>query len=277
MLIFLRLLLLVLLAVSELAAVSWAHPPEPSAPQGTPRAEAAGDCRDLPIQTVKIVGNHPHDPEGFTQGLVYHGGFLYESTGLYGRSSLRKVDIETGRVVQSVRLPATVFGEGLTRWKDRLIQLTWRSRTGFVYELDSFRLLREFHYPTEGWGLTEDGKSLIMTDGTESLIFLDPVTFQETGRVAVHCGGVPVRQLNELEWAHGEVLANVLGSDWVARISPMTGAVLGWIDLTGLRRELGPVRSPEVLNGIAYDPEKDRLFVTGKNWPRLFEIRVKTR
>jgi len=228
-----------------------------------------------PVYGYEIVRVYPHDPDAFTQGLVYEGGFLYESTGLHGRSSLRRVELETGRVVKIHHLPPEFFGEGVTIWKDRLIQLTWHERTGFVYEKETFRLLRTFTYATEGWGLTHDGRWLIRSDGTETLFFLDPETFREVKRVRVHDRGQPVRFLNELEYVRGEVYANVWQTDCLVRISPRTGRVLGWVDLRGLLSPEDLRRPVDVLNGIAYDAERDRLFVTGKLWPKVFEIRLR--
>ncbi len=228
-----------------------------------------------PVYGYEVVRVYPHDPEAFTQGLVYEGGFLYESTGLHGRSSLRKVELETGRVVKIHNLPPEFFGEGLTIWGDRLIQLTWRERTGFVYEKETFRLLRTFTYATEGWGLTHDGRWLIRSDGTATLYFLDPEAFREVKRLLVHDRGRPVWFLNELEYVRGEIYANVWQTECLVRLSPQTGRVLGWVDLSGL---LGPedhARPVDVLNGIAYDATRDRLFVTGKLWPKLFEIRLR--
>jgi glutaminyl-peptide cyclotransferase len=224
--------------------------------------------------TYKIVHTYPHDRQAYTQGLLYKDGYLYESTGLNGRSSLRMDDLETGHVLQSVPVPSKYFAEGLASWGSTLIQLTWQAHTAFVYDRFSFRLLRTFHYEGEGWGLTEDGKNLILSDGTATLRFLDPATFREVRRVVVKDRGDPVTQLNELEYVRGEVYANVWHSDRIARIAPSTGKVLGWIDLSGLL-PAGQVSDPEaVLNGIAYDPMHDRLFVTGKLWPALFEIKV---
>ncbi|MCS6846303.1 MAG: glutaminyl-peptide cyclotransferase [Anaerolineae bacterium] len=221
--------------------------------------------------TYTVVNAYPHDPGAFTQGLVYADGVLYESTGLYGRSSLRRVALETGEVLQQRDLPAEYFGEGLALFDGRLIQLTWQNNTGFVYEAASFELQRTWAYPTEGWGLTHDGTHLIMSDGSATLRFLDPVTFQVQREVLVTDGGRPVVRLNELEYVNGEVFANVWQTDWVARIDPQSGRVLGWIDLGGL---LTPEERQgiDVLNGIAYDAQNDRLFVTGKLWPKLFEI-----
>ncbi len=222
-----------------------------------------------------IVHVYPHDSQAFTQGLIYVDGHLYESTGLHGRSSLRMVDLSTGRVLQKYDLPTEYFGEGLTDWGSTLVQLTWESHKGFVYDRFSFSLLRTFQYEGEGWGLTHDATHLIMSDGTSYLRFLDPKSFRETARIHVtDATGHGVANLNELEYIHGEIYANVWQSDKIVRISPRTGKVLGWIDLSGLidKRELES--SDAVLNGIAYDSAGDRIFVTGKLWPKLFEIRV---
>jgi len=222
----------------------------------------------------RIVHTYPHDPQAYTQGLLYEDGYLYESTGLNGRSSLRMVDLETGRVLQRASVPAQYFAEGLTNWGSTLIQLTWQSHIAFVYDRFSFRLLHTFSYEGEGWGLTEDGKNLILSDGTATLRFFDPVTFHEVRRIVVKDHESPVTQLNELEYVRGQIYSNVWHTDRIARISPATGNVLGWIDLSGLLAP-GEVSDPEaVLNGIAYDAAHDRLFVTGKLWPKLFEIKV---
>lgn len=233
----------------------------------TPLAAAA-----TPVQGFKVVHTYPHDPDAFTQGLFFHDGFLYEGTGLRGRSSIRKVELETGKVVQQVDLPGEVFGEGITLWGDRIIGLTWQEGTAFVLDLKTFKLWRKFNYAGEGWGLTHNGKELIMSDGSPELRFLDPLSFKELRRVKVTADGRPVDQLNELEWVDGEIYANIWQTDRIARINPKTGAVTGWIDLTGLL----PQRrgSDDVLNGIAYDAKAKRLFVTGKLWPKLFEIQV---
>ncbi len=274
MLILFRCLLFVLLAASGSSAAPHSHQPGPSSAISARELDVPADCKDLPLHSFEIVHAYPHDPGAFTQGLLYHQGFLYESTGLYGRSSLRKVEIESGKVLQSSSLLPAVFGEGLTLWEGRLVQLTWQSKVGYVYDVNTLAPIRQFQYRTEGWGLTHDGSSLIMTDGSAALIYLNPVSFEEERRIVVRCGSTPVAQLNELELARDEILANILGKDVIARISPQTGTVLGWIDLSGLRAALGPVRGADVLNGIAYDPEADRLFVTGKLWPKLFEIRL---
>jgi glutamine cyclotransferase len=222
----------------------------------------------------RVLHAFPHDPHAFTQGLVYVDGYLYESTGLNGQSTLRKEDLETGRVLKEVQLSSQYFGEGLTNWGSTLVQLTWQSHVGFVYDRQSFRLLRTFHYPWEGWGLTQDGKHLILSDGTDTIHFLNPTTFAQVRSIRVMDHGAPVKELNELEYIHGEIYANVWTTNKIARISPETGRVLGWINLAGLLPEMFIRRPGEVLNGIAYDAAQKRLFVTGKLWPRLYEIRV---
>jgi glutamine cyclotransferase len=227
-----------------------------------------------PVDTYRVVNSYPHDPTAYTQGLIYRDGFLYESTGLNGRSSLRKVRLETGEVVQQRRVDQAHFAEGLADWKDQLVQLTWQSNVAFVYDRASFAPRRTLSYSGEGWGLTSDERRFILSDGTEQLRFLDPETFREIGRVTVTDGTRPVRDLNELEYIRGEVYANVWHTDRIARISPQTGKVTRWIDLRGLM-SAGYRLDPEaVLNGIAYDAAGDRLFVTGKLWPRLFEIQI---
>lgn len=224
--------------------------------------------------TYEVVQAYPHDPLAFTQGLIFEDGIFYESAGLYGQSSLRKVDLATGEVLQRVDLPAVYFAEGLTAWGDQLIQLTWQEHSGFVYDKDSFTQTGTFEYATEGWGLTQDGERLIMSDGTSTLYFLAPETFAVLDRVTVTDLGREIANLNELEWIQGEVFANIWQTDDIVRIDPETGEVLGWIDLSGLLPE--EERGPEtnVLNGIAFDPQDNRLFLTGKLWPRLYEIRL---
>jgi glutamine cyclotransferase len=224
--------------------------------------------------TYQVIQSYPHDAQAFTQGLVYIDGHLYESTGIKGQSSLRMEDLETGKIDQFLEVPDKYFAEGLTDWGSTLIQLTWKSHIAFVYDRITFRLLRTLPYPGEGWGLTQDGKSIILSDGSDSLRFLDPETFHEIRRITVRDHGAPVTQLNELEFIHGQIYANIWYSDRIARISPATGRVLGWIDLTGLFPKADRSSSGAVLNGIAYDEAHDRLFVTGKLWPRVFEIKV---
>ena len=227
-----------------------------------------------PVVGYRIVNTYPHDPRAFTQGLVFADGVLYEGTGLRGQSGLRKVDLKTGNILRVRQLPAQLFGEGITIYGNRVIQLTWRARVGFVYNRETFQLLDTFTYPTEGWGITHDGRSLIMSDGTSTLYFLDPQTFQEVHRLEVHTRHGPVSRLNELEYVQGEIYANVWQTDRIAKISPETGEVIGWIDLEGLLRPEDRDRRVDVLNGIAYDVKNDRLFVTGKLWPKLFEIEL---
>lgn len=236
----------------------------------------------IPTYGYRIVNVYPHDPEAWTQGLVFAGGFLYEGTGGGDRltshpslppSGLRKVEIETGRVLESIYLDERFFGEGIALLGERVYQLTWTSKVGFVYALDGFARLDDFSYPTEGWGLTHDGTALIMSDGTSTLYRRDPATFAELGRVVVRYDGTALGRLNELEWVDGEVWANIWSDEIVARIDPGTGAVVGWIDLRGLltSRERQGV---DVLNGIAYDATTKRIFVTGKLWPWLFQIEL---
>jgi glutamine cyclotransferase len=224
--------------------------------------------------TYRVINTYPHDRNAFAQGLIFSDGILYEGTGLYGRSSLRRVDLETGQVLQFLPLPPQFFGEGITLFGNQIIQLTWKANTGFVYDKDSFELEKSFGYPTEGWGITHDGERLIMSDGTANLYFWDPETFAEIGRVEVYDNNGPVVRLNELEYINGEVYANVWQTNLIARIDPATGRVLGWIRLDGLLTAEDLSEPVDVLNGIAYDAENDRLFVTGKFWPKLFEIEV---
>jgi glutamine cyclotransferase len=236
-------------------------------PSGPPPSSKA------PVDAYRVVRSYPHDSEAFTQGLEFADGFLYEGTGLNGRSSIRKVALDTGDVVQRRAVGAEHFGEGITIWNDRLFELTWQSQVALVYDRRTFQPLRTFSYTGEGWGLTHDATSLIMSDGTAALRFLDPATFRERRRVTVADAGVPVPYLNELEFVKGEIWANVWTTDFIVRIDPATGRVTGWIDLRGLlpaRERAGDA----VLNGIAYDAANDRVFVTGKLWPRLFEIKL---
>lgn len=223
----------------------------------------------------QVVRAYPHDAHAFTQGLFYRDGFIFESTGLRGRSFIRKWSLETGAVEQERLIDSRYFGEGIVDWKNKLYELTWTDELGFIYDIDSFEKLGEFSYPGEGWALTRDDKRLIMSDGTAFIRFLDPETLKETGRIEVTDDGVPVRNLNELEWVKGELLANVWQTTRIARIDIKTGKVLGWIELAGLLKEAGVTgQRDDVLNGIAYDAGTDRLFVTGKLWPKLFEIKL---
>jgi glutamine cyclotransferase len=227
-----------------------------------------------PSMTYQVLAVYPHDPNAFTQGLVYLDGFLYESTGRFGDSSLRQVLLESGEVIRQVDLSSEYFGEGLTSWEDTLIQLTWKNELGFVYDRQDFALLDQFNYATEGWGLTQDGEHLIMSDGSSSLYFLSPETFEVMRTVTVTYAGEEVVYLNELEFIKGEVFANILNSDDIVRINPETGEVAGRINLAGILPEEERTATTDVLNGIAYDAGQDRLFVTGKCWPNLYEIRL---
>jgi glutamine cyclotransferase len=233
-----------------------------------------GNSDNTPVYTYNIVNTYPHDRNAFTEGLVFEDGFLYEGTGLYGNSSLRKVELETGDILQIRELSDEFFGEGITIYGDKIIQLTWQSHIGFVYDKNSFELLQEFNYSTEGWGITYDGTRLIMSDGTSTLHFLNPETFEEIGQLEVFDNNGPVTKLNELEYVQGEIYANVWQTDRIAIIAPETGRVIGWIDLRGLLTAEDRSEPVDVLNGIAYDADNDRLFVTGKLWPKLFEIQL---
>jgi glutaminyl-peptide cyclotransferase len=226
-----------------------------------------------PVSGYRVVNVFPHDRRAFTQGLQYVDGVLFEGTGQNGQSGIRRVKLETGEVLQHQPLDAKYFGEGITVWRDTIVQLTWQSEIGFVYDKSSFKQTRSFNYTGEGWGLTNDGARLIMSDGSAVLRFLDPSTLKETGRMTVKENGVPVRNLNELEFVKGEILANIWQTSRIARIAPKTGEVVGWIELAGLLDPRDAIGT-DVLNGIAYDAKGDRLFVTGKWWPKLFEIKV---
>jgi glutaminyl-peptide cyclotransferase len=230
---------------------------------------------EVPLYGYDIVHTYPHDPTAFTEGLFYLNGYLYESTGLEAHSSIRKVRLETGEVLQKHDLPAQYFGEGIVNWKDHLVGLTWKSHVGFVYDLKTFKPQRQFTYAGEGWALTQDGTQILMSDGTSEIRVLNPQTLLQTQRLQVTLEGKPVENLNELEFVNGEIYANVWQTNWILRIDRHDGHVVGAINMAGL---LGPSDivkgQTDVLNGIAYDAKHDRLFVTGKNWPKLFEIRL---
>lgn len=230
---------------------------------GTPRAYLA-----------EVVKDYPHDADAYSQGLIFVDGSLYEGTGKYGQSTLRRVDLKTGDVLQQISLDNRVFGEGITAWDDTIVQLTWKENIGMVYDRKTFELRRRFRYSGEGWGITHDGRNLIVSDGTSTLRFLDPRSFQVVRRLAVHSGANRIRHLNELEFVDGEILANVWYKDYLVRISPTSGEVTGYIDLSRLWPQSLRPDKEAVLNGIAYDDVGKRLFVTGKNWPRLYEIRL---
>lgn len=239
----------------------------------TPSTESA-QSGPAPVHDHEVVNVYPHDADAFTQGLLYRDGTLFEGTGRYGESDVRQVELETGEVLRQRELSDEHFGEGITLWNDRLIQLTWQSNVGFVYERATFERVDRFSYSTEGWGLTHDGERLVMSDGSASLTFLDPETFERTGSVPVQDEGEPVDDLNELAYIDDNVYANVWQTDRIAIIDPHTGRVTAWIDLSGLLEAEDRTSRTGVLNGIAHDAANDRLFVTGKYWPKLFEIDV---
>jgi glutamine cyclotransferase len=244
--------------------------------QAAPPAPQGSTASTLGVEPVaygfRVVASYPHDPRAFTQGLTWHDGFLYETTGQVGQSTLRRVNLEDGRVLQNVAFPGRVFGEGSTIWGGEVIGITWQDGIGFRWDRANFRQTGSFRYPGEGWGLTHNGQDIVMSDGTADLRFLDPATMQERRRVTVTDGGRPVDRLNEIEWVNGEVFANVWMTPRIARIDPASGNVTGWIDLSDLVRQTPTSDTDAVLNGIAYDAQRDRLFVTGKYWPRLYEI-----
>jgi len=229
---------------------------------------------ELLLFGYKVINTYPHDPSAFTQGLIFKEGYLYESTGNYGHSSLRKVELETGNILKNKKIDNKIFAEGLTSFNQQLVQLSWRKGTAFIYNTDSFDLIKTFSYPGEGWGLTTYNRQLIISDGSANLRFLDPVTFKQINRLSVTIEGKPLKNLNELEMVKGTIFANVWRSDQIVIISPQTGQVTGVINLAGLLKKHAPGAKANFLNGIAYDTAADRLFVTGKNWPKLFEIKL---
>jgi len=231
------------------------------------------DDQRAPVYGFDVVAVFPHDPEAFTEGLAYRDGLLYEGTGLYGRSSLRETILETGEQVRIRSLPPDIFGEGIVLWGDTLVQLTWREGMGLVWDMENFTVIETFTYPTEGWGITTDGQSLIMSDGSSVLRFLNPETFDVTRTLDVCSDGEPLSRLNELEWVEGFIYANVWQTDEIAIISPETGEVVAWIDLSGILTEEERLSS-DVLNGIAYDARSGMLLVTGKLWPETFQIEI---
>lgn len=255
------------------------------APSNKPNSNTSNAAKParmaLPVSGFEIVKTYPHDSRSFTQGLVIRDGVFYESAGEYGESSLRKVEVETGKVIQRHDVPAEYFAEGMTILGDKIFQITWQERTAFVYDLN-FKLIKEFRYEGEGWGLTHDGTNLIMSDGTHVLRYINPETFEVTKTLVVKDeSGRPVYKLNELEWVKGEIWANVWHSEsigkpnHIARIDPNTGNLVGWIDLGGISPDDVSASSENTLNGIAYDAAADRIFVTGKRWKKLFEIKLK--
>lgn len=237
-------------------------------------AEATLTPDAVPTYSYKIKNSWPHDKRAYTQGLIYLDGVLWESTGQYGSSSLRKVELKTGKVIKQITVPPKYFAEGMTVFHNKVFQLTWQEQKGFIYDPVTFQKQGEFTYTGEGWGLTHDGESLIMSDGTNEIRFLDPTTLQTTRTISVFDGEQPVEQLNELEYIAGEIYANIYQTDRIVRIDPKSGKILGRIDLTGLLKTKERTGAEDVLNGIAYDEAGKRLFVTGKMWPRLFEIEI---
>jgi glutamine cyclotransferase len=240
----------------------------------TPTSATQAASTEAPTYTYKIKNSWPHDRRAYTQGLIFHEGVLWESTGQYGASSLRKVELKTGKIIKQISVPAAYFAEGMTVFHNKVFQLTWQEHKGFIYDTVTFQKQGEFSYTGEGWGLTHDGEFLIMSDGTDQIRFLDPVTLRTTRTIDVTDKGEPVDQLNELEYIDGEIYANIYQTDRIARIEPKTGKVLAWIDLTGLLASKDRTGAEDVLNGIAYDAAGRRLFVTGKMWPKLFEIEI---
>jgi glutamine cyclotransferase len=225
--------------------------------------------------TYEVIKVYPHDAKAFTQGLVFENGFFYEATGLKGESTIRKVQLSSGEPIQSYTIDPKVFGEGITIFKDKIIQLSWQDNLGFVYDKKTFQLIEKFSYPTEGWGITNDGKNLIMSDGSNRIFFLESQSYSEIGRIEVYDNKGPVEELNELEYIDGEIYANIWRTDKIARIDPKSGKVLAYIDLSKILPSKDYKPETDVLNGIAYDVEGKRLFVTGKKWPKLFEIKLK--
>jgi len=228
----------------------------------------------VPISSIKVINTFPHDAQAFTQGLLYYDGYLYESTGLKGKSALRKINIKSGKILQEFKLDHKYFAEGIAISKNMIYQLTWQNNIVFVYDLLSFKLLHKFSYSAEGWGITSDGKNLFKSNGTAVIDCLDPEHFTVVRKISVHAGKIPIGNLNELEFIRGEIWANLFMEDVIVRISPQTGEVLGWVDLSPLYDQLPVNCRVDVLNGIAYDQNNGRIFVTGKFWPKIFEIKV---
>lgn len=249
-----------------------ATPSNSSSPATTQKVTKS---EEVPVYTYEIVESYSHDTKAYTQGLVFYDGMLYESTGQYGESSLRKVELKKGKVKKKIGVPGQYFAEGMTILNGKIYQLTWQQNKGFIYDLKDFKLEGEFAYDGEGWGLTTDGQSLILSDGTDRLRFIDPATFRVVKTLSILNEQQPLTDINELEYIHGEIYANVWKMDKIARIDPRTGHLIAWIDLSGLRPEETLSNGENVLNGIAYDSATDRLYVTGKRWPKLFEIRLK--
>jgi glutaminyl-peptide cyclotransferase len=264
-------LLVVLSGCEEKSASSTSN----VATAAAPVTELKTNPNETPVYSYEVVNTFPHDTNAFTQGLIFLNGTFLESTGLNGESTLRKVDVKTGAVLKQIQVPPQYFAEGMTVLNGKIFQITWQSHEGFVYDLDTFQLERQFTYDGEGWGLATDGQSLILSDGTDQIRFLDPLTFQVIRTIKVSDHGRSINQLNELEYIKGEIYANVWGSNFIVRIDPATGKVLGVVNFAGLLAPQDYYPGMDVLNGIAYDAAGDRLFVTGKKWPKLFEVRLK--
>ncbi|HEY3581870.1 MAG TPA: glutaminyl-peptide cyclotransferase [Pyrinomonadaceae bacterium] len=271
-----RLLLIFALSLASLQCNAGANSGSTNAGNTAGNGNSAGNTAAAPVKYgYEIVHIYPHDPGAFTQGLVFINGKLYEGTGEAGRSSLREVDLQTGHVLKKVDVPEPYFGEGIALLNNKIYQLTWQHQVGFIYNADTFEQVGKFNYSGEGWGLTTDGHSLILSDGTNRIRFLDPDSFHVTKTIAVVDGNLPVNELNELEYVNGEIYANIWHDNRIVTIDPQTGRITGWIDLTGLLPPGDVTDEEAVLNGIAYDQTGNRLFVTGKLWPRLFEIKLK--
>jgi glutamine cyclotransferase len=249
--------------------------PAPATSNAASNARVSPSVEEIPVYSYEVVESYPHDPRAYTQGLVIYDGTLYESTGQYGESSLRKVELKKGKVKKKLDVPGQYFAEGMTILNRKIYQLTWQQGKCFIYDLKDFKLESEFAYEGEGWGLTNDGHLLILSDGTNQIRFIDPANFRVVRTVSVMENGQPLVDLNELEYINGEIYANVWKTDRIARIDPRTGRILAWIDLSGLRPQETMSNGENVLNGIAYDTDHDRLYITGKRWPKLFEIRLK--
>lgn len=277
-----RLVLLIVFLTLAISCKTDPAPTKPAAsPSGSPTAKAGND---LPKYGFEIVNTYKHDPKAFTQGLVFHDGFLYESTGQYGKSTLRKVELESGKVLRSFDLASDIFAEGMTILNGTVYQISWQNGLAWSYGLDDFKMIREFRYAGEGWGLTHDGTNLLMSDGSHVIRVIDPKNFETVRTVPVFReNGAPLLKINELEWVKGEIWANVWHSEsiglpnHIARIDPNSGKLLGWINLDGISPEDTARNEENTLNGIAYDEKTDRIFVTGKNWKRLFEIKLKAK
>lgn len=271
----LKLVTLLALLISCRSATTPTPPPVSSG--SGQQVATAPPATEVPVWTYEVVNTWPHDTTAYTQGLIYRDGMLYESTGLNGQSSLRKVELQTGKVLKKIPVASQYFAEGMTLLNNRIFQLTWQTQKGFIYEPENFRQIGEFNYTGEGWGLTHDGQSLILSDGTNQIRFINPETFKVERAISVVYKGKEVMELNELEYIRGEIYANIWQTDEIIRIDPKTGAVLGVIDLTGLLPGKRANEADDVLNGIAYDEKGQRIFVTGKRWPKLFEIRLKAK